>query len=766
MSTPLQEPLRRYMDAKSAGKLATELDLHTVGDLLRHYPRRYAERGELTRLDSLPLGEHVTVLAQVKTREVRQMKYKKDKLLEVVVTDGTGLLTLTFFGKGAWRAGQLQPGRRGFFAGKVSQFKRQRQLTHPDFQLLGTGADGDGFVNALIPVYPATANLASWSIANAVRIVLDVLGELPDPLPAPLRATHRLIDLRAAYDGIHRPSSRAEVGRATERLKWDEALVLQVTLAQRREQARATPAKPRVAPADGLQVAFDRALPFELTAGQRAVAETVAADMAEPHPMYRLLQGEVGSGKTVVALRAMLAVVDTGGQAALLAPTEVLASQHERSIRDLLGPLGAGGELGGAEHATRVVLVTGSQGAAVRRRALSEAESGAAGIVIGTHALLEEDVRFADLGLVVVDEQHRFGVEQREALRAKGSAPPHVLVMTATPIPRTVAMTVYGDLEVSTLVELPVGRASVSTHVVPLDNEGWVGRMWGRVRDEVAAGHQAFVVCPRIGGSAGGELAEEEADRGSGVGGDRRPNASASAGANANANANANADDDGRWADGAGGAEGGRDEDRRPSASVLDLLPRLAEGELAGLRVRTLHGRLPAEEKDRAMRDFVAGRVDVLVATTVIEVGVDVPNATVMVVVDADRFGVSQLHQLRGRVGRGSAPSWCLLATSAPSGTPGRDRLDGVAATLDGFELARLDLEHRREGNVLGKEQSGRRSAVRLLSLLRDEELIGAARAEATAIVAADPTLQDHPELASAIAEVVDEQDAQYLEQA
>jgi len=730
VATDLREPLRAVVGATAATLLAKGLGIQTVGDLLRHYPRRYAERGELTRLDNLPVGEHVTVLAEVKKANLRPMRHRPGKLLEVVVTDGTGSLTLTFFGKtAAWRYKQLTEGRRGLFAGKVGEYNRNRQLTHPDYQLLGEGDDAGDFVNALIPVYPATADMSSWSITKCLRLVLDTLNGLKDPLPAELRRRYRLVDLETAYEGIHRPTSRREVAQATERLKWDEALVLQVTLAQRRAAARASPAKPRVANGDGLLSAFDARLPFELTRGQQEVAATVAAEMAEPHPMYRLLQGEVGSGKTVVALRAMLAVADTGGQAALLAPTEVLAAQHERSIRDLLGPLGAAGELGAAEPATRVTLVTGSQGVAARRRVLAEVESGDAGLVVGTHALLEEGVRFADLGLVVVDEQHRFGVEQREALRAKGSEPPHVLVMTATPIPRTVAMTVFGDLEVCTLTELPLGRAPISTYVVPAGSGSWRDRMWGRVREEVAAGHQAFVVCPRIGESAEGAApaAEEAADP---------------------------------------PAADGEQEGRRPAAAVLDVLPRLADGELAGLRVAALHGRLPPEEKDRVMRDFAAGRLDVLVATTVIEVGVDVPNATVMVVLDADRFGVSQLHQLRGRVGRGSAPSWCLLETEAAPGTPGRDRLQGVAATLDGFELARLDLEHRREGNVLGKEQSGRRSALRLLSLLRDEDLIRTARQEATALVEADPDLREHPALGGAIADLAAEQDAEFLERA
>jgi ATP-dependent DNA helicase RecG len=434
--------------------------------------------------------------------------------------------------------------------------------------------------------------------------------------------------------------------------------------------------------------------------------------------MHRLLQGEVGSGKTVVALRAMLTVVDAGGQAALLAPTEVLAVQHARNLRDLLGPLGRAGELSAADRATRIALLTGSLGAPARRAALAEVADGSAGLVVGTHALLEEQVRFRDLGLVVVDEQHRFGVEQRDALRTRAERPPHVLVMTATPIPRTVAMTVFGDLETSTLGELPAGRSPIRSFVVPGDHPGWTERMWGRVRDEVAASHQAYVVCPRIGGDP--EPEEEPV--------------------------------------------GPPADTRRPAAAVLDALPALREHELAGLQVEALHGRLPPEVKDAVMTRFARGEVDVLVATTVVEVGVDVPNATAMVVLDADRFGVSQLHQLRGRVGRGGGPGWCLLHTDAPPDTPARERLDTVASTLDGAVLARLDLRQRREGDVLGVAQSGGRRTLKLLELLEDEDLLAAARVEATALVAADPDLARDPVLARAVAAALDEESAAYLE--
>ncbi len=556
-------------------------------------------------------------------------------------------------------------------------------------------------------------------------------------MPADVRQRHRLVDLDTALRTLHRPRDRSEWAAARRRLAWDEALGIQLALAQRRAAAGANPAVARARRATGLLDRFDAQLPFRLTAGQQEVGERLATELAGGVPMQRLLQGEVGSGKTVVALRAMLQVVDAGGQAALLAPTEVLAAQHARSIEALLGDLGQGGFLGGAADATRVALLTGSMSAAARRAALADAAGGAAGIVVGTHALIQDRVQFADLGLVVVDEQHRFGVEQRDVLRTRSERPPHLLVMTATPIPRTVAMTVFGDLDVSTLRELPGGRSPIATSVVPAtEKPGWLDRAWQRVREEVSAGRQVFVVCPRIGGGP----ADEDADQD----GDDLPD---------------DAEDTGAAPEESG-------DGRRPPVAVEDVAVLLADGPLAGLRLAQLHGRLPPEEKDRVMSTFAGGGLDVLVATTVIEVGVDVPNATVMVVLDADRFGVSQLHQLRGRVGRGAHPGLCLLVTDAPPGTPARQRLDAVAATTDGFELARLDVEQRREGDVLGAAQSGRRSALRLLSLLRDEDLITDARAEAGALVAADPDLAAHPLLARRVAELVDPERAEYLEKA
>ncbi|HEV7899707.1 MAG TPA: ATP-dependent DNA helicase RecG [Planosporangium sp.] len=720
----METPLKGLVGDKTAKALAAHLDLHTAGDLIYHFPRRYDERGEHTDIRALEVGEQVTVMAQVQRTGTRPMRQRRGQIVEVTVGDGSGgVLTCTFFNQ-AWRERDLKPGRWGLFAGKVTEFRGKRQLNGPEYVLLDdetATSEVEEFAGALIPVYPAAAAVPTWVIARCVRVVLDTLTPPEDPLPASARAERGLVGLAKALREIHRPSSRESLAIARRRLKWDEAFAVQLTLAQRKLRAAAWPARPRQRRDDGLLAAFDVSLPYELTDGQRRVGEEVAADLALAHPMHRLLQGEVGSGKTLCALRAMLQVVDAGGQAAMLAPTEVLAAQHYRNVLDLLGPMGRAGELDSADDATRVALVTGSLGAVARRAALAEVASGAAGVVVGTHALLYEGVDFADLGLIVVDEQHRFGVEQRDALRAKADQPPHVLVMTATPIPRTVAMTVYGDLETSVLSQLPRGRLPIASHVVPAaEKPAFLDRAWRRLREEVAAGHQAYVVCPRIGDTTGdGEDVEPDP---------------------------------------------ASDEERRPPLAVLEIAPLLAEGPLRGLRIGVLHGRLPADEKDSVMREFSAGKLDVLVATTVVEVGVDVPNSTMMVILDADRFGVSQLHQLRGRVGRGSAAGLCLLVTEAQEGTPARERLDAVASTTDGFRLAELDLEQRREGDVLGAAQSGRRSHLRLLSLLRDADLIRDARSDALALIEDDPELAGHPALAAMLAQFVDSERAEYLE--
>ncbi|MBK3521773.1 MULTISPECIES: ATP-dependent DNA helicase RecG [Streptomyces] len=725
----LQEPLKKVLGAATAKVMAEHLGLHTVGDLLHHYPRRYEERGQLTHLADLPMDEHVTVVAQVADARLHSFASAKaprgkGQRLEVTITDGSGRLQLVFFGNGVHKPHkELLPGTRAMFAGKVSVFNRRLQLAHPAYELLrGDGDEAvESWAGALIPIYPATAKLESWKIGKAVQTVLPSAQEALDPLPHSLRAGRGLLPLPEALLKIHRPHTKADIADARARLKWDEAFVLQVALARRRHAETHLPAVPRVAGPDGLLAAFDDRLPFTLTEGQQKVSREIFDDLATPHPMHRLLQGEVGSGKTMVALRAMLAVVDAGGQAAMLAPTEVLAQQHHRSITEMMGELAEGGMLGGAEHATKVVLLTGSMGTAARRRALLDLATGEAGIVIGTHALIEDKVQFHDLGLVVVDEQHRFGVEQRDALRGKGKQPPHLLVMTATPIPRTVAMTVFGDLETSVLDQLPAGRSPIASHVVPAaDKPHFLARAWERVREEVETGHQAYVVCPRIGD-------EEEDPKKAG----KKP------------------------------AEG---EEKRPPLAVLDVAEQLGRGPLKGLRVEVLHGRMHPDDKDAVMRRFAAGETDVLVATTVIEVGVNVPNATAMVIMDADRFGVSQLHQLRGRVGRGSAPGLCLLVTEMPEASPARQRLNAVAATLDGFELSRIDLEQRREGDVLGQAQSGARSSLRVLAVIEDEEVIAEARAEAAAVVAADPELERLPGLRTALDALLDDEREQYLE--
>ncbi|MFE9678775.1 helicase-related protein [Streptomyces sp. NPDC006259] len=1068
----LEEPLKKVLGPPTAKVMAEHLGLHTVGDLLHHYPRRYEERGQLTHLADLPMDEHVTVVAQVADARLHTFASSKaprgkGQRLEVTITDGSGRLQLVFFGNGVHKPHKdLLPGTRAMFSGKVSLFNRRLQLAHPAYELLRGDTDEtvETWAGALIPIYPATAKLESWKIGKAIQTVLPSALEAVDPLPDSLREGRGLLSLPEALLKIHRPHTKADVDGARARLKWDEAFVLQVALARRRHADAQLPAVPREASPDGLLSAFDDRLPFTLTEGQRKVSKEIFDDLATDHPMHRLLQGEVGSGKaqpldslvltpagfrrmgdmevgdevvvpdggtavvdgvfpqgerdvwrlvlsdgssvecddehlwivgtgggehggqapkvmtardirldtrepdgspkwyipaatpvdlgddsplsldpyllgtllgagpwegsfrhdlalsptgsgtsdavtaavaperrpapatgserdraipptrraagvrnpvigtlrelnlwdvapdarfvpdefrntsvknrlallqglmdtdgtvdadgagvslrtasprladdvawivrslgglarvlpdraaftvsvslperyppfrptrtadragphpkddtfrrgiraveyvgrkpvqcisvahpgrayvtdnftvthnTMVALRAMLAVVDAGGQAAMLAPTEVLAQQHHRSVVEMMGELAEGGTLGGVENATKVVLLTGSMGAAGRRQALLDLVTGEAGIVIGTHALIEDKVQFHDLGLVVVDEQHRFGVEQRDALRGKGKQPPHLLVMTATPIPRTVAMTVFGDLETSVLDQLPAGRSPIASHVVPAaDKPHFLARAWERVREEVEGGHQAYVVCPRIGdeedgpGKARKKVPQDEAEK-------------------------------------------------RPPLAVLEVADQLAKGPLQGLRVEVLHGRMPADDKDAVMRRFAAGDTDVLVATTVIEVGVNVPNATAMVIMDADRFGVSQLHQLRGRVGRGSAPGLCLLVTEMPEASPARQRLGAVATTLDGFELSRIDLEQRREGDVLGQAQSGARSSLRVLAVIEDEEVIAEAREEATRVVASDPELTAYPGLRTALDALLDEEREQYLE--
>ena len=728
--------LRDVLGGKTSRSFEKRLGLSTVGGLLRHYPRRYTVRGELTDLADLAdlaEGDEVTVGARIKSAKLRRIPGRRLSILEVVISSGGSAAHLSFFNQ-QWRERELLPGRQGMFAGKVSRFRDKLQLNSPDYILLD---DDDehldvGFAGALIPVYPAASDLPSWTIARSVRVVLDSLDELVDPLPPEVRARAGLLELDRAIHQIHLPADDGQWRDARRRLAFDEAFTVQLMLAQRRHAVAADPAVARTRVAGGLVDAFEQRLPFVLTDQQRQISLLIEGELAAEHPMHRLLQGEVGSGKTVVALRAMLQVVDAGGQAALLAPTEVLAAQHAATVESLLGELARAGRLDGSDLGTRLVLLTGSMSASARRAALLDIASGAAGIVIGTHALIQDQVSFADLGMVVVDEQHRFGVEQRDALRGKASRPPHLLVMTATPIPRTVAMTVFGDLETSELRELPAGRQEVRTTVVPAEERpAWYDRVWQRVREEVAQGRQAYVVCPRIGDTdPPGPDAADRADA------DTDP-------------PDADADADGAEVAGAAG--------------VLATHAELSAGPLAGLRLAVLHGRLPADQKARVMADFAAGDCDVLVATTVVEVGVDVPNATVMVVLDADRFGISQLHQLRGRIGRGGLPGVCLLVTRMPVEHPATARLADVAATTDGFALALSDLRQRREGDILGTDQSGRRSHLKLLSLLRDERLILLARAEASRVIDTDPTLAAHPLLEEMLWDALDAERSEYL---
>lgn len=714
----LETPLTRILPKNLATELGKSRDVHTVGDLLWFLPRRHLDAH--TEVESLVDGDYLVVLGTVERAFTRPMKRRNSQMLVATISTGRHELNLTFFSIHGHVA-RLVPGVRALFAGTVKRFNGQWQLDHPVYELIeandGLGGEPDW---PLVPVYLQIPRVPSWKVARCVETALAAVQDLPDPLPKDIQERNGLTGLVHAMRMMHLPSTFAEREQGRKRLAYDEALTIQLVLAQRRREQHNATALPRHPVAGGLLETFDSRLPFTLTQGQVRVGAEIAADLARSHPMNRLLQGEVGSGKTLVALRAMLGVVDAGGQAALLAPTEVLATQHHRSITAALGELAQGSLLGGAAG-TRVALLTGSASAAQRREAMLQAASGEAGIVIGTHALLDEKVQLADLGLVVVDEQHRFGVEQRNALRAKAEGNPHVLVMTATPIPRTVAMTVFGDMETSTLEELPAGRSPIATHVV--DNPLWYERAWGRVAEEVAAGHQAYVVCPRIGEE--GEAAEAEAEM---------------------------------------SFLATEPATQRPIIGVINTCAELrARADLAGLRIEMLHGRMSTEDKDAVMTAFSAGQIDVLVATTVIEVGVDVANATVMVVMDADRFGVSQLHQLRGRIGRGEAPGLCLLVAFDP-GEAAAQRLAAVASTSDGFELSRVDLATRREGDILGARQSGGRSQLRVLTLRRDEQVIDAARADATRLMNQDPTLTPYPGLRLAVEERIDAEQAAFLE--
>lgn len=728
--------LSKVVGDRTAKALREELGLETLEDLLRHYPRRHVVRGELTDIESLNEDEEVTILAKIQSVNVKRIPGRKGAILEVVVSDGRAKLILTFFNQ-AWRTKELREGREGLFAGKVGLFKGKRQLAHPDYLLIPDGENKEeaisDFAGKFLPVYPATRKLPSWKVAQCVRIGLDAIGEVAEPLPEKFREGLGFPTLQQALHQVHSPASLEEAQRARERLTFDEALSMQIFLIQRKNEIKRERTKVRER-RTGILEKFDARLPFELTPGQRRVSAQIEGDLFSSSPMFRLLQGDVGSGKTIVALRAMLAIIDSGGQAALLAPTEVLAQQHYKNFQKLLGDLAMQGMLGTADVSTRIALLTGSTSSDERIEILSATRSGEIGILIGTHALLSEGVDFNDLALLVIDEQHRFGVEQRDVLRNRSSLPPHVLVMTATPIPRTVAMTVFGDLDVSTLDELPLGRTPIETHVIAANEKpAFLERAWRRVVEEVGRGQQVYIVAPRISASDNSDfsafgLSAEELARARRLSGEEAS------------------------------------EQEIGKHSVEELFPKLSNGELKSLRVSALHGRMSTHEKETVMSRFNAGEIDVLISTTVIEVGVDVPNASMMVIMDADRFGVSQLHQLRGRVGRGSVPGLCLLVTNVASGTPAMSRLEAVASTTDGFELSRLDLEQRREGDVLGSAQSGATSHLRLLRVIRDEDVIIRARQVAEQILSIDPELASNPALREEVDKLRLEERASYLE--
>jgi len=672
--------LDRVLGDKTAKSFAKNLGLKTVADLLQHYPRRYSNRGELTPIANLPIGESLSIVAEVVDARERRTKGRVSHILEVRITDGSGFLSLTFFNQ-AWRQKDLKPGVRGLFAGKIGEYQGKLQLAHPDYELFAdepSQFDAKAWADQPIPIYPASATVTTWMIQKALGILLDTLEPIADEVPEELLKKHKLLSVNKALEQIHRPKTKSEASSAKKTLVYREAFLLQSNLIQRRVNNELSPATSRISKGDGYLSRFDSSLPFTLTSGQAEVGEDLTLDLAKTYPMNRLLQGEVGSGKTLVALRAMLAVADSDGQSALLAPTEVLASQHFRSIEKSLGE-DLAKEVG-------LTLLTGQLPTDARKKAMLQAVSGKARIVIGTHALFSEKVEFYDLGLVVIDEQHRFGVEQREKLRLKGKLSPHVLTMTATPIPRTLAVTVFGDMSVSSLTELPAGRKEIDSHVVRAGDKALVARVWERVAEEISKGHQGFVVCPKI------DESEKE--------------------------------------------QSGASVER----TVLQLRKNPA---LAGLKIQELHGRMDADQKAEIMQAFSSREIDLLVSTTVIEVGVDVPNATVMVILDADNFGISQLHQLRGRVGRGSAKGLCLLLTAVEDDSIALQRIEAVAGESDGFKLSEIDLELRREGDVLGATQSGGRSSLRLLRVIQDSELIQEVRLEVEELFETDPKLDN-----------------------
>ena len=678
------------------GEALAAMEIHTVLDLLTHYPRRYVDRTRQSDIADLKVGDEAVVLATVKRVKSRRTRQGR-MIVDVDVFDGTSYLHVVFFNQG-WRAKQLGAGTQAVFFGKLERFRDRRQMTNPVVDLVG---DRTG---RIVPIYPQSkkeGGLNTWELAGFIEEALARAGPFADPLPEGWLDRLDLVDRRTAFTAIHNPDSMDSAKAARRRLVLDELLRMQVALVLRKRAIeRESKGIGHVVEGGRLVPKFHAGLPFELTDAQRRAIDEITKDLAGPHPMHRLLQGDVGSGKTVVALTALLTAVQGGFQGAFMAPTEVLAEQHDVSLRHLLGDLSVPDErtLTG-DRPLRVELLSNRTTAGERTRILAGLAEGTVDLLVGTHALLEERVAFKALGVIVIDEQHRFGVEQRAALRGKGDDP-DVLVMTATPIPRTAAMTVYGDLDVTTLDELPPGRTPVTTHWArgPLEE----AEAHQRVATEVAAGRQAYVVCP---------LVEES--------------------------------------------------EKIQARSAIEERERLAAEVWPDLRLGLLHGQMPSKEKEAVMGAFRRRELDVLVATTVIEVGVDVPNATVMIVEDADRFGIAQLHQLRGRVGRGSDQSWCYLF--GEGSTPESEtRLKALEETTDGFLLAEVDLDLRGEGTVLGTRQKGH-SDLKLASLRRDREVVAEARRLAFEIVDADPGLKENTLLAEEIRLLIDESEAEFL---
>ena len=688
----------RGVDQRTAERLLG-LEISTVLDLLQHYPRRYLDRTRQATIGELLPGDEATVLGSVVSAKSRRLGGRRT-LTQVVIADDTGQLNLTFFNQ-QWREKQLKPNSEVLIHGKYELFRGQRQMTSPVVDLVGDRT------RRIVPVYPQSekAGLTTYRIASLVTEALNRSRArgFADPLPASVIDRFKFVDRQLALQGIHQPSSMNEMYQARRRLVFDELLRVQLELV-RRKQALTTQTKGIAHQMSGdLVKRFHESMSFSLTEAQQRVIEEIGKDLAAEYPMHRLLQGDVGSGKTLVAITALLIAVEGRYQGALMAPTEVLAEQHYLSVRKMLKQLmvPAPNSLLGVRP-LRVELLTNRLGAGQRRHVFADLVSGGVDIVIGTHALIAEKVEFKALGVVVIDEQHRFGVEQRAALRDKGSSQdaPDVLVMTATPIPRTAAMTVYGDLDVSELDQMPPGRTPIATSAA--QSSVAVSEVWQTVRDEVAKGRQAYVVCPLI----------EESDS-------------------------------------------------LEVSNVADMYAELQSTELADLRLGLLHGRMAASEKEAVMAQFRKGALDVLVATTVVEVGVDVPNATVMVVADADRFGIAQLHQLRGRVGRGQHQGLCFLV-GEPSTSEAKARIEALVASTDGFELAEVDLELRGEGTIMGERQKGRND-LRLASLRRDKEAVKLAREVAVEIIEADPDLRLHSGLREEIELLLGDNEAEFL---